>query len=338
MTLPRSAAVLGLGAVGGALVHELPKAGVPVLLQWRRADGALPSLVRKAALVLLAVPDGAVEGLCEQLAAAGLCGPKQLVVHLAGALPISPLQAAKRRGARTGSIHPLRAFVRGGPTSFRGAACGISGSSPAALEELRALAGALGLTPVDAPDGSRALYHAGAVLSAGGEVALFAAATQAFQLATHCTEAEARRALLPLTLNALEKLSDRTPAEALTGPVARGDAATIRAHRAALPAGLRGLYDALSKVALELARLGKRSTPAALDAVETAINARTTSGTTRPSKPTAAPGSPGRRSGSSPPRPRPPAPKSPAASSPRSGRSGPPRAPPPPGRGPRRRR
>ena len=327
MTLPRSAAVLGLGAVGSALVAELPKAGVPVAVRWRRADGPPPPAVRKAALVLLAVPDGEVEGLCDRLAAAGLVGPKQLVVHLAGALPIAPLASAARAGAQTGSFHPLRAFVKGGPTSFRGAACGLSGSSPAALASLHRLAVALGLTPVDAPDASRALYHAGAVLSAGGQVALFSAATRAFQLATGCTEPQARGALLPLALNALEKLADRTPAEALTGPVARGDAATIRAHRAALPADLLGLYDALSKVSVELARLGNRSTPAALDAVLRAIDAAT-----------ARPPSPGRRSGSSPPHPRPPAPETPAASSPRSARSGPLRAPPPPGRGTRRRR
>ena len=324
MTLPRSAAVLGLGAVGSALAHELPRAGIPVSLAWQRGQGTPPAKVRDAPLVLLAVPDGAVEALCRQLVGLGLVGKGQLVVHLAGALPLLVLEDARRAGAEVGSLHPLRAFVRGGPRRFAGAACGVSGGSKGAVLALREVAVGLGMDPIDAPDATRALYHAGAVLSAGCEVALFAAATRAFSLATSATEAEARAALLPLALNSLEHLKERTPAEVLTGPIARGDAATVKAHRAALPKELLPLYDALSRVALSLARAGDRSTPAALDAVEKILSASR--------------GRPAPRSGSSPRRPPTPAPATRAASSPRSKRSGSPPAPPPPGRATRRRK
>jgi predicted short-subunit dehydrogenase-like oxidoreductase (DUF2520 family) len=325
VSLPRAAAVLGLGAVGSALVEELPRAGVPVSLAWERLAGPPPDSIREASLVLLAVPDAAVEPLCAQLAEQRLLGRGQLVVHLAGALPLAPLQAARDLGAQIGSLHPLRAFVRGGPTSFAGAACGVAGSTRAAVATLRALAAALGMAPLPVPDEARALYHAAAVLSAGGEVALFAAAAAAFKSATGATEAQARAALLPLTLNAVEKLRERTPAQALTGPVARGDAATVEAHRAALGTALLPLYDALSRIAIGLAREGRRAPGPALDAVERALNV---SGPPSASR--------GPRSRSSGPRPRRPAPASPAASSRPPGRSGRPPAPRPRGRATRR--
>ena len=110
----------------------------------------------------------------------------------------------------------------------------------------------LGMTPVLAPDRARALYHAAAVLAAGGQVALFAEATRLFGKALGVPEREARAALLPLALGALEKLRRDPPAAAITGPAARGDLATIEAHRAALPPDLLPLYDQLTRVALRL--------------------------------------------------------------------------------------
>src|SRR5207237_832979 len=81
---------------------------------------------------------------------------------------------------------------------------------------------------------ARPLYHAAAVLAAAGQVALFSRAVTAFQDATGAPEPLARSALLPLAQGALAVLKHRDPAEALTGPVARGDAPTVAAHRKAL--------------------------------------------------------------------------------------------------------
>lgn len=244
----RTAAVLGSGAVGSALLRELPKAKVGVVARWTRSSKKpLPDLARADA-VFLAVKDVAVEELCALLPVRR----GQLVVHLAGALPLAALDSARRRGARIGSLHPLRAILAG--DDFRGAAAGISASSASARAQLHALAQRLGMTPLLIPDRARALYHASAVLSAGAQVALFSEAVRAFRLATHSSEGEARAALLPLALGALGKLRDLPAAKALTGPAARGDLLTIDAHRAALPKDLLALYDELTRVALALRR------------------------------------------------------------------------------------
>lgn len=252
MSSLRTAAVLGAGAVGGALVRALPRAGVKILAHWTRSQGRpLPGL-RGADLVFLAVSDDAVAPLCEKLEVTS----GQLVVHLAGALDLSVLDAARRRQARTGSLHPLRAIQPG--DGFRGAAAGISGDGPATRRQLSALARRLGMSPFEVAGRSRPLYHASAVLAAGAQVALFSEAVRAFRKATGSTEPQARAALLPLSLGALEKLERLPPERAITGPAARGDMNTIAAHRRSLPKDLLPLYQELTRVALALRRKSRR--------------------------------------------------------------------------------
>jgi len=246
----KTAAVLGSGAVGSALLEELPRSGVRVLAAWTQSSGLAPPPLTDVDVVLLAVSDSAVAPLAARLEV----GPAQLVAHLAGALELNVLKAARKKGARVGSIHPLRAFVRGRRQDFHGAAAGISGSDATAREQLKGLARALGMMPLETTDRSRALYHAAAVLAAGSQVALFAEAIRVFRKATGAAEPAARAALLPLALGALEKLKGQTAAEALTGPAARGDLDTIAAHRSTLPKDLLPLYDHLTNVMLRLSK------------------------------------------------------------------------------------
>ena len=244
----RTAAVLGGGAVARALLDALPAAGIRVLASWRRRSGLEPPPVRDVDLVLIAVSDPAIAQVCRRLDV----GPGQLVAHLAGAHGLGPLRSARLKGARTGSLHPLRAFAAGETHDFRGAAAGVAGSDPTAVADLSEVASRLGMAPLPTSDRSRALYHAAAVLAAGAQVALFSEAVRAFQKATGVSEPTARASLLPLALGALENLHRMPAAGALTGPAARGDLAAIEAHRRALPPDLLPLYDQLTRVALRL--------------------------------------------------------------------------------------
>jgi len=320
--LPRSAAVLGGGALGSVLVPALLGARIPVALAWDRARKPPPwspdlHRVRHAELVLLAVTDSAVAEVCRLVAHS--VGPGQIVAHCAGALDLDPLSSARRRGAQVGSLHPLRAVPHGsGPGILRGATAGIAGDEPEARDRLAAVARALGMIPIEV-GGSRPLYHAAAMLAAGAGVALFARAVEAFRQATGVPEEVARQALLPLATGALGALSTRPPEEALTGPVPRGDAITIAAHRAALPRDLLPLYDELVRAALRL-------TPS--PAIERVLRTR----------PPAISPAPVPASRSSPPRRPPPSAARPSASSRSPAPRGRPRARPPPARAPRRKR
>ncbi len=274
----RTAAVLGGGAVAEALLAALPGAGVRVLASWHRRSGLEPPPLHDVDLVLLAVSDPAVAEVCARLEV----GPGQLVAHLAGALGLRPLTAARRKGARTGSLHPLRPFTRGDGIGFSGFAAGIAGSDESAATDLEELCRRLGMMPLRT-DRSRALYHAAAVLAAGAQVALFSEAVRAFRKATGLPEPEARAALLPLTLRALEKLHREPAQSAITGPAARGDLATLAAHRRALPRDLLPLYDQLSRAALRLRTPRAEASPAPARATRSSRRRRPPPPAARPS-------------------------------------------------------
>lgn len=279
--LPRTAALLGGGAVGGVLLPALRTAGVRIVAAWNRTQrtpqwrtGALPRALREAEVVLLSVSDPAVGALCAQLVAERLVGKGQLVAHLAGALDLSPLEPALQAGARVGSLHPLRSIPPGSRADqLAGAACGIDGSDDEARDSLHQLALGLGMKPM-AVRGDRALYHAAAVLAGGSLVALVAEAVRAFQAATGATEDEARAALQPLARGALEATATKLPSAVLTGPVPRGDAQTLARHLAALerfdPA-VGALYRELSHASLRLSREGHRLEAAEVQVLEQAL-------------------------------------------------------------------
>ena len=317
-----TAAVLGGGAVGQVFAEALRSAGSRVVLLWNRSEqsGWETELerVRDAAIVFLTVSDPAVEPLCGRIA--GLVGRGQLVVHCAGALSLDVLSSALQAGARTGSLHPLRAIPRGsGATVLRDAAAGVAASDATARAGLDALARSLGMSPIPVSNDARPLYHAAAVLAAAGQVALFSRAVKAFQDATGAPEPLARSALLPLAQGALAALEQRDPADALTGPVARGDAATVAAHRNALDEQTLRLYDELTRAMLVLRPSG---------GIEAVLRTR----------PAATRSAEDRGSRSSLPHPPPPPAARPSASSRSPARRGPRRGRPRRGRAPRRKR
>src|SRR5205085_2661924 len=119
-----------------ARIAQLLLAGVRVLASWHRRSGLEPPPLRDVDVVLLAVSDQAVSEVCGRLE----IGPGQLVAHLAGALGLSPLSSARRKGARTGSLHPLRPFRGADGDVLEGFAAGISGSDPSAAADLAQLA------------------------------------------------------------------------------------------------------------------------------------------------------------------------------------------------------
>jgi predicted short-subunit dehydrogenase-like oxidoreductase (DUF2520 family) len=200
-------------------------------------------------LVFLTVPDGAIAAV----AGAVRWREGQAVVHCSGALGLDILAPAREAGANIGCLHPLQSFPsrEGAPARFRGITCGVQGAEPlgAALERV---ARDLGATPVRLEGVDRALYHAAAVFASNYVVSLMAAAARTWEQAGLPLEA-ARPALAPLLLGAAGNIEAHELPEALTGPVARGDIATVQRHLAALDdASLRALYRGL---AAELLRL-----------------------------------------------------------------------------------
>jgi predicted short-subunit dehydrogenase-like oxidoreductase (DUF2520 family) len=200
--------------------------------------------------VFLAVPDDAVA----PLAAALPWRAGQAVVSVSGALGLGALDAARREGARAGCLHPLQSFPEreGGAGRFAGVVCGVEGDPPLG-DELARLCEALGARSVRLEGVDRARYHAAAVFASNYIVALHAAAAEVWRTAG-LPEELARAALSPLTRGVVDAIERLPLAEALTGPLVRGDVETIALHLSRLEdlPEQRALYRALGSQLLSL--------------------------------------------------------------------------------------
>lgn len=250
-------AIVGFGRVGEALGRALKAARWPVVVFARSARGtraaraaSLPlgtaSDLRLASLCLLAVPDGSVPIVASATAPA--IGRDTALVHLAGALSLAAL--GQKHGLPVGSFHPLVA-VSHGTDALAGHAVAIAASTNKLRRQLRHMARAVHLTPIEVPERNRAAYHASAVLSAGLLVALLDTAIRALE-SSGLKRGKALQALLPLAQSAIRAVEKRGVARGLTGPLVRGDSAAVEAHLHALPPALRPVYVALSRRALDL--------------------------------------------------------------------------------------
>jgi predicted short-subunit dehydrogenase-like oxidoreductase (DUF2520 family) len=263
---PRFTAIVGAGRMGRGLATALERAGHAVRVLGRDRP---PDVTRDAHLVLLAVPDDAIETVAAELARDETIGTEQVVLHLSGLLDRTALQALTSTGAGLGSFHPLQTVAdpATAPELLRGAYAGLEGDERALAAGER-LAAALGMRPVRLAPGAKPAYHAGAVFASNYAVAL-ASVAERLARGAGVPAADARSLYLPLMRGTLANLA-LGPAAALTGPIRRGDDATVRRHLAALPAGERRLYRELGLVTLELAREAGLSEPAAA-AIERAL-------------------------------------------------------------------
>jgi predicted short-subunit dehydrogenase-like oxidoreductase (DUF2520 family) len=239
------------------LISRAPKP-VPRPIELRVGDAG-PAVAR-APLVVIATPDDAIPLAAQVLADTGSVGRGHTVLHVSGLLDRSALGSLSGTGAALGSFHPLQTIAD--PVSaaerLRGAYAGIEGDERA-LGTARRLAAVLGMIPVALGAGVKPLYHAGAVFAANYTTVVAGVAEQ-LAVSAGIPAAVARRLYGPLVAGAALNLAELGAVGALTGPVRRGDLATLRAHLAALPAERRPLYRALGLAALELAEqagLGK---------------------------------------------------------------------------------
>ncbi|MGA2928208.1 MAG: DUF2520 domain-containing protein [Solirubrobacteraceae bacterium] len=227
-------AIFGRGRLGTAIAPALRDAGIEVTAPLVRGEAA-PG----AEAVLLCVPDAEIERAAAALA------PGPLVGHCSGATGLAPLHPHE-----SFSLHPLMTVTERG-ARFAGAGAAVAGSTPRALALARALAAALGMTAVEVADQDRVAYHAAASVASNFLITLESAAERLAR------SAGVERALLvPLVRAAVDNWARLGPERALTGPVARGDEATVAAQRAAIARrapDLLALFDAMADATRALA-------------------------------------------------------------------------------------
>ena len=281
----RRVGMIGSGRVARAMGRALAPHSACPLLCWGRdrertrhaADGVEghvatheADLVRSCDLIILAIADDAIAPVALSLAKTPLPSPPPLIVHVSGASGVAPLEPLRAAGALTAAIHPAMTFT-GDPAAevarMQGAAFAITGSSSVAMAQAQALVALLGGVSEVVEEEQRALDHAALSHAANHMVTLIAGAGQALSAAGIGDPAGLLAPLVRATL-------DNTLAmgfDALSGPLLRGDARTIRQHLLAFDRDCPRLlpaYRAMAKATLEeLDRHGERPSSPAMRAL-----------------------------------------------------------------------
>jgi len=177
----------------------------------------------------------------------------KIILHTSGALDHRVLAPLARRGASTGSMHPMQTFSGRATPRLEGVIFSIEGA-PAARAAAQKIARSLGGTPVIITSNDKPAYHASGTVVAGHALALVESATQML-LKIGFTRRGASQALLPLIRQMLDNYESLGPRAAWTGPLSRGDYATISKHARALRRFPREFQDAYAALALLSARV-----------------------------------------------------------------------------------
>lgn len=285
MAVPATA-IFGLGRAGRALAEACVREGAPLKAVGVRSErsrgrdfesaplhvglAGFLSALEPGTIVLLAVPDDAIEIVAAE--AAQHAGAKSLrFCHLSGAQGVEPLKPLVDAGASCGAFHVLQSFpAENGAGRVPGSHVGVAGDNEL-LADLRALAAALGLTPFELRDEQRAAYHAAAVLASNALVAMLGAGRDILVEAGF-EPGQAAEMLLPLVKGTLGNVEGGTIEEALTGPIVRGDAGTIRRHLGVLTGQSRATYLGAVRATLVLAEKAGRTPPEKLAEIRRLID------------------------------------------------------------------
>ena len=261
--------VIGPGRLGQTLVASLRQAGIavpavvpsPAVAPDPSADPPLLPLadaVSRADVVWITVPDDGIEGIAHDVAAA-LGAPLErpvAAVHSSGLGSLDLL--APLRGVAAGilSLHPLQSFAAPGDAeTLRDVPMAVTGDTAADLRFGRWLAEQLGCRPFELADESKPLYHLAAAAASNLFVALQSEAGELMAMAASLEPDAAARLLAPLVATTAGNVAVRGPAQALTGPVARGDVGTVRAHLELLAAQAPRFADTYRSLSLEALHL-----------------------------------------------------------------------------------
>ncbi|WP_296951723.1 Rossmann-like and DUF2520 domain-containing protein [uncultured Massilia sp.] len=212
--------------------------------------------LRAAQVWMLAVPDDRIAGVAAALAAS-VPVRGAVVFHCSGAKASGELEALRDAGARVASVHPVRSFADPAAVAsgFAGTFCGVEGDEDALAVLLPAFE-AIGARPVHIDAAAKTVYHAASVFASNYLVTVLDAALRAYA-AAGVPPAVARELARPLASETLANVFRLGPETALSGPIARGDAATVARQQAAVagwdaPTG--DLYAALATSTWDLAR------------------------------------------------------------------------------------
>jgi predicted short-subunit dehydrogenase-like oxidoreductase (DUF2520 family) len=233
--------------------------------------------MRAADVWMIATRDDAIVTSCVTLAASGKVVPDDIVFHVSGATPSSALEAVARQGALIAGVHPIKTFSDPdlAVQTFPGTYCAAEGN-PQALRVLKPAFETIGAKVFDIIADMKPIYHAGGVFSCNYLASLIEAALRAHEKAG-IPRAASLKALEPLVRETVDAIFDKGPARAPTGPISRGDVATVARQLAMVEgwdAGMGALYRSLGLIAVDLAERDGRLEPRRAGDLRAALETR----------------------------------------------------------------
>ncbi len=256
--------IVGPGNLGSALAVTLSSAGYSVkILATRkpRTTGTLAKRVGARLIVLgkepldsdivwLTVPDDAIISVARSLAKSQSWRDK-LVFHSSGALTSEELAPLRKQGACVASVHPMMTFVHSERPEMAGVSFAVEGD-PVAIRVARAIVEELGANAFVIRKQNKVLYHAFGSFASPMVIALMASMEEV-ALAAGIRKRDIKTVMVPLLWQTLRNYLKKDAASAFSGPLMRGDLATIRKHLAELKKvpEARQVYIALSKASLK---------------------------------------------------------------------------------------
>ena len=263
-----SVALVGPGNLGTALALTLAGAGYPVkfvvIKPSRARDRGVTALAKRikaqvvvlgsqrldSNIVWLTVPDDSIAAVARALAIAQDWKGKY-VFHSSGALTSDELASLRKRGARVASAHPMMTFVRGAAPEMAGVSFALEGDA-AAVRMARAVVENLGARAFVIKKENKVLYHAFGSFASPLVIALMASMEHVGK-AAGIRRQDIKMVILPLLSQTLQNYLKRDAASAFSGPLVRGDVATVRKHLSELKKlpEARAVYLALAKASLK---------------------------------------------------------------------------------------
>jgi len=263
---PPKVAIIGAGRLGTALAERLAEAGYVVseivtrnnsrsLARARRLARKLGARVAglqaaalDAGIIWFCVPDSQIAAAATDLSGQNWKG--KVALHSSGVLSSDELEVLRERGTRVASVHPLMTFVKKSQPDLHGVPFAVEGDA-VAVRRAKKMVSDLGGNSFRIRKQNKIAYHAFATMICPLLVSLLAAAEKAAALAG-ISPSVARRRMMPILKQTLSNYKKLGPASSFSGPIVRGDAATIVRHLESLQSidDVESVYVALAGAAL----------------------------------------------------------------------------------------
>lgn len=260
--------LVGAGAAGSAVARALTNAGLTFAGIVSRTSESASELAKELgvanagdridrfdlpALVIIAVPDDAIRDVALELAATNEDWSHSIVCHLSGARPSSALMALQDKGADAASFHPMVSLhADSPPTVFQGVRVNIEGATRA-IDVCKRLATLMRSEPAEVDADTKLAIHLAASIASNYVVTLMSVATELLDR-EGIAATDFENLLGPLVRSTVNNISFDAPIDALTGPVSRGDVATVRNHLESLVARHREFLPLIANLVAETTR------------------------------------------------------------------------------------